>query len=148
MFESLKATKGIDPDFAEDQLLGFTTYHAGVTKRQGAFEAAFIKHVIFNAETRKCLPTPLPADWTPDHTTIGRLRAESVEVNFIWEQATEFAMYWRERGTPGFGWQAKFFTRCLNAWRNRKPVPIDQSTVLDRLTNRGWADGLQLASGA
>ncbi len=147
VFERLKAIKGIDQDFAEDQLLGFVTYHAGTTKRQGAFESAFIKHVIYNFENRKSFPTLLPLDWAPDQITIQRLRVQGVEVNFIWEQATEFSMYWQERGTAGYGWQSKFFTRCLGAWRNRKPVPIDQSTVLDRLGDRSWSEGLQLASG-
>lgn len=143
VFDQLKTMRAIDRDFAEDQLPGFQTYHMGTENRQGAFDSSFLKHVIHNSESDKGKPSKLPDDWEPDQVTIQRLRTQGVDPSFIWEAATSFSMYWRERNEARHGWNSVFYNSCLSFWRGgsqSKSLAVGGQSTLERFTDRSWAE--------
>lgn len=144
--ETLKVTRGIDPDFCEDCLPDFVIYHGGKQDRQGAFDAKFRSHVLRNHEMRKHEPKPLPAGWQPDQQTIQRLVLAGVAVDFIWDVLPEFDLYWRERGTPEHGWNAKYYAHVTRSWQQRSTQMAAErlrDKPLDRMGDRSWAESTE-----
>jgi hypothetical protein len=60
---------------------------------------------------------PLPPDFTPSEDMLELLeRFHSVPRAFALQQAEDFILYWRERGSAGHAWQNKFKQHVLFHW--------------------------------
>ncbi|MDP2141315.1 MAG: DnaT-like ssDNA-binding domain-containing protein [Gammaproteobacteria bacterium] len=147
VLELITNTRGVPRTFCEDAIPEFTLYHRGAVKSAGAHDAAFLRQCVKTWDLYKS-STPasrMPEGWEPDQETIQRLRVGGVAVDFIWDQATRFAMYWRERNEPRHAWNAMFFENTLRMW-NQRPAEISTPNergvagALHRLTDRSWAE--------
>lgn len=157
VYEQLQLNRPIPREFIDQQLPGFVLYHNQTEDRQAAFDSRFHAHVIRNWESAKSDPQPISPSWKPDQLTIRRLRAAGIPEDYIDERAVEFVMYWLEAGTPGKGWQAKFYDAVLRAWNRAAAhsgavtagaVAVRQAAnegalarTIERLTDRSWAEG-------
>jgi phage replication O-like protein O len=93
--------------------------------------------------------TEIPKNWKPDDETVNALTSmHGVPMDFIDHQAVEFKLYWKSTGMKGFGWDAKFFKRCVSQWRieghtwNKQIVQkTKERSISDGLNDTSWVRG-------
>lgn len=145
-FGDLLAFAGLANYPWEDDLPEFVLYRLGQGEQlsQGGWEHRFIQTIKRNAAYRMQRgndPLPLPTDWTPSNECVVALLRLGIPQTFLDDALRSFAIFWRDAGTAHRSWNAKFIEHAQYIWRSQ---PQAQPTAFDRLTDRGWADGIVL----
>lgn len=144
-FPELLSFAGLPANYSwQDELPEFVLYRLGQSEQlsQGAWEHRFIQTLKRNTVHRSLRgndPAPLPNDWRPSNECVTALMRNGISQRFLDNELFNFAIFWRDAGTPHRSWNAKFIDYVKNAWRNQ---PQEQASAFDRLTDTNWAAGL------
>lgn len=146
VLELLAKTRGVPMTLCEDAVAEFTLYHLGSIKPPGAHDTAFLRQCLRTWDKLKATNPAecLPQGWEPDQETIRRLLVEGLSVDFVWQQATSFSIYWRERNEPRYAWNSLFYENALRMWNQRSTsteLSVGQTPLMERMTDRSWATG-------
>jgi plasmid replication initiation protein len=146
----------INAVFIEDSIDEFVVYWRECDS-EGPWDHKFIEHIRRQwAEYIATMrhdnhPRPIPDDWQPDEAVYTILALANIETAFAQSLVAEFVLFWREAGTAQRSWSSKFLQYIKYQWVNQKhqrdtashqPGQATAGSLLRRLTDRSWAQGL------
>lgn len=117
--------RGVDPQFASQQIDEFITFWQGSGKTSASWDAKFIKHAIVQYERKNAPaflrgsqqePATMQQQWTPNPDALEILQRNGISISFIEDTIPEFVLYWRERGDATNMWNSKFVQHVKNQW--------------------------------
>ncbi|MDD7805940.1 MAG: DnaT-like ssDNA-binding domain-containing protein [Endozoicomonas sp. (ex Botrylloides leachii)] len=112
------------------------------------------EHPMFMDKKSECLPPntgarvqPLPKNFAPESVYVEFLKLHhGIPEEFILKQLPEFKLYWLETGEARKAWQSKFKNHVIYQWKRKQSETGErtQRSTIEKLTDRSWAEGLEL----
>ncbi len=157
---------GIARDFVEDAVPEFVLYWSERGELSKTWNSRFIQHVkkqwlrFTAALEHDTEPRRIPEQWRPSPDVYDILKLANIERGFADQLLPEFILFWRDSNQLHSSWNTKFLQHVKYHWAKQHQYPVAEgghaqerrtaatgdrktTSIIERLTDRSWADGLQ-----
>ena len=156
----------IDRQFIEDAVPEFVLYWSERGELSKTWNSRFIQHVkrqwlrYTAALVHDTEPRRIPANWRPSQDVFDILRLANIGADFAEQLLPEFVLFWQDSNQLHSSWNTKFLQHVKYHWAKQHQYPVAEdghaqqrrtaaagdrktTSIIDRLTDRSWADGLK-----
>ncbi|HWK54795.1 MAG TPA: DnaT-like ssDNA-binding domain-containing protein [Hyphomicrobiales bacterium] len=135
---------GISLGFIEDAVPEFVLYWSSQGATSNVWDSKFLAHVkrqwerYTHALEHDTTLRPIPVDFQPSPACWEILEMAQIDPSYAEALLPEFILYWRDRNEIHASWNTKFLQHVKYRWAQQLQAP--QGNVLDKMTDRSWAE--------
>jgi hypothetical protein len=136
---------GISLSFVEDAVPEFVLYWRGQGSASNVWDSKFLAHVkrqwerYTHALEHDTTLRPIPPEFQPSAACWEILALAQIDAAFAEALLPEFILYWRDRNEIHASWNTKFLQHVKYRWAQQLQS-AQQGNVLDKMTDRSWAE--------
>jgi hypothetical protein len=137
---------GISRSFIDDTIPEFILYWRERGTATSGWSSKFIAHVrrqwerYTNALENDTTPRPIPPDFTPSPACLEVIALARVDIDFALARVKEFILYWQDRKEVHGSWNTRFWQHVKYQWSQQAQGQQGSQPILDKLTDRSWAE--------